>query len=52
MPDREYSFGQLERAQALGDLEALASRGRRALRVQLPAPDADSVRAWVARILA
>ncbi len=51
VPDRSYAFGQLERAQALGDLDALTSRGRRALRVHLPAADAESVRAWVARIL-
>lgn len=51
VPDRSYTFGQLERAQALGDLEALTARGRRALRVHLPGADAASVAAWVARIL-
>jgi hypothetical protein len=34
------SFGTLERAQALGDYEALAGRGRRILRLHLPRPAA------------
>ncbi len=35
IPTQEMSFGTLERAQALGDYEALAARGRRILRVHL-----------------
>jgi transaldolase/glucose-6-phosphate isomerase len=34
-PGRSYSFGVLVRAQALGDLQALQARGRRALRVHV-----------------
>jgi hypothetical protein len=35
IPSEGYSFGALIRAQALGDWQALASRGRRVLRVHL-----------------
>jgi len=34
IPDRPYSFGVLQQAQALGDYQALTSRGRRVLRVR------------------
>jgi transaldolase/glucose-6-phosphate isomerase len=37
---QNMSFGTLERAQALGDYEALAARGRRILRLNLPSPQA------------
>ena len=37
IPKEGITFGVLERAQALGDFEALAARGRRILRVHLPA---------------
>ena len=37
IPDREYSFGTLIDAQALGDLRSLRARGRRAGRVTLDA---------------
>jgi len=40
IPGQGMSFGTLERAQALGDYEALAARGRRILRLNLPAPEA------------
>jgi transaldolase/glucose-6-phosphate isomerase len=40
IPVQNMSFGTLERAQALGDYEALAARGRRILRLHLPAPEA------------
>jgi transaldolase/glucose-6-phosphate isomerase len=40
IPTQGMSFGTLERAQALGDYEALRARGRRALRVHLPNVDA------------
>jgi transaldolase / glucose-6-phosphate isomerase len=35
VPDRRYSFGVVKAAQALGDLQVLRERGRRALRVHL-----------------
>ena len=37
IPGRTYSFGVLKVAQAQGDFEALNARGRRALRLHLPA---------------
>lgn len=35
VPETDYTFGTLIRAQALGDFDALTQRGRRALRVSL-----------------
>ncbi len=35
IPGAEYTFGQLEMAQALGDMQSLARRGKPALRVHL-----------------
>jgi transaldolase / glucose-6-phosphate isomerase len=40
IPGQGMSFGTLERAQALGDYETLAARGRRILRLNLPSPKA------------
>jgi transaldolase/glucose-6-phosphate isomerase len=40
IPTQGMSFRTLERAQALGDYEALRARGRRALRIHLPDVDA------------
>jgi glucose-6-phosphate isomerase len=40
VPGRPYSFGRLQLAQALGDLGALAARGRPAVRLHLTARDA------------
>ena len=40
IPGQGLTFGTLERGQALGDYEALATRGRRILRIHLPRPDA------------
>lgn len=40
IPTEKMPFSALERAQALGDYEALAARERRILRVQLPEPQA------------
>lgn len=37
VPDQTYTFGIVKAAQARGDFEVLAERGRRALRVHLPA---------------
>ncbi|MBA4379820.1 MAG: transaldolase [Anaerolinea sp.] len=42
IPTQGMTFGVLERAQALGDYEALAARERRILRVHLPSPEAVS----------
>ncbi len=39
IPGKAYTFGALERAQAVGDLQALAEAGRRAYRVELDSPD-------------
>jgi transaldolase / glucose-6-phosphate isomerase len=46
IPERRYSFGIVEAAQARGDFDVLAARGRRALRVHL-GPD---VAAGLARL--
>jgi transaldolase/glucose-6-phosphate isomerase len=40
IPGQKLTFGVLERAQSLGDYEALAARNRRILRLHLPAPEA------------
>ena len=40
IPGQGLTFGLLERAQALGDYEALIGRGRRILRLHLPSPQA------------
>ena len=39
IPGQKYSFGVLARAQAQGDLDALLSKGRRAIRIHLSAGD-------------
>lgn len=44
VPETEYTFGELIRAQALGDFQALQQRGRRALRIQLGRDSAESLR--------
>ncbi len=43
VPGEPYSFGTLAEAQALGDLRALQSLGRRVARVRLPSIDESSV---------
>ena len=40
IPTQGMTFGTLERAQALGDFEALIAHGRRVLRIHLPEPSA------------
>jgi transaldolase/glucose-6-phosphate isomerase len=35
VPEKEYTFGKLIRAQAEGDYQALKNRGRRVLRINL-----------------
>ncbi|MDO9348968.1 MAG: hypothetical protein Q7T47_06755, partial [Anaerolineales bacterium] len=42
IPTQGMTFAVLERAEALGDYEALAGRSRRILRVHLPSPEAVS----------
>jgi hypothetical protein len=44
------SFEALFTAQAWGDLTALREKGRRAIRLRLPGPDAGSLRELAARI--
>jgi transaldolase/glucose-6-phosphate isomerase len=41
IPDRDYSFGTLKQAQALGDLQALREHDRRVIRIHL-GRDADA----------
>jgi hypothetical protein len=40
VPGQRYSFGTIKRLQARGDMEVLASRGRRVLRVHLKSVEA------------
>ena len=50
IPGRPYTFGQLARAQALGDLQALQSLGRPVAWVQLGSNMADDIRSLAASI--
>src|SRR5207245_8502257 len=43
VPDQKYTFGIVKAAQARGDFEVLAARGRRALRVHLSADLSDGL---------
>lgn len=43
IPGASYSFGQLELAQALGDMAALDAHGRRALRLHLSSADPTAI---------
>jgi hypothetical protein len=45
IPGEAFSFGVLERAQAIGDFQSLDAAGRRALHVHLPAPSATALKA-------
>jgi len=51
IPDEKFTFAQLQRAQALGDIAALEAGGRRVLRLHLPKPDAASVKAACALLV-
>ena len=54
IPDAPYTFGVLKRAQALGDLEALRSRDRRVLHVDLgkdPLPGLTALGGTMAQLL-
>ncbi len=46
IPGESYTFGILKRAQALGDLEALRSKGRRVVRLHL-GPDVEAGLKWL-----
>jgi transaldolase / glucose-6-phosphate isomerase len=48
VPEQKYTFGVVKAAQARGDFQVLAQRGRRALRVHLPS----DVRAGLAKLSA
>jgi glucose-6-phosphate isomerase/transaldolase/glucose-6-phosphate isomerase len=51
LPDAPYTFGQLERAQAVGDLATLRAHGRPAAKVTLRGPDpAAAVRELTGRL--
>ena len=50
MPGQAYSFGVVKAAQARGDFDVLAERGRRLLRVHLPR-DVDAGLKTLARAL-
>ena len=50
VPGQTYTFGTVKAAQARGDFDVLASRGRRALRVHLPA-DVNAALSTLASIL-
>ncbi|HOW88937.1 MAG TPA: bifunctional transaldolase/phosoglucose isomerase, partial [Elusimicrobiales bacterium] len=50
IPGEKYTFGQLEMAQAMGDFEALSSRGSRVLRFHLKRPSEKSLKNLNARI--
>jgi len=51
VPDQNYTFGIVKAAQARGDFEVLAERGRRALRVHL-GPDVSEGLAKLAAVVA
>ena len=50
VPETDYTFGQLIRAQAIGDYEALVQRDRRVLRVQLGSDTEQGLRAVLAAV--
>ena len=51
VPEHKYSFGMVEAAQAQGDFEVLAERGRRVLRVHL-GPDIEAGLEQLVKLLA
>jgi transaldolase/glucose-6-phosphate isomerase len=50
VPGQTYTSGVVKVAQARGDLEVLIERGRRALRVHLPADVSSGLRALTAAV--
>jgi transaldolase/glucose-6-phosphate isomerase len=50
VPEQKYTFGIVKAAQARGDFQVLAERGRRALRVHLPADLASGLKTLQAAI--
>jgi hypothetical protein len=52
VPGQPFSFGTLERAQALGDFNSLDATGRRAVHVHLVSPDPPRLRSTLDRLIA
>jgi glucose-6-phosphate isomerase len=52
IPGEPFSFGTLERAQALGDFASLDATGRRALQAHLPSPEPALLRTLASALLA
>jgi transaldolase/glucose-6-phosphate isomerase len=52
IPARKASFGTVELAQALGDMDVLVARGRRVLRIHLRQPGPQALADLVSRIVA
>jgi transaldolase/glucose-6-phosphate isomerase len=52
IPGRKAGFGTVELAQALGDMNVLAARGRQVLRIHLQGPGSDGLERLVSRIVA
>jgi hypothetical protein len=50
VPGQKYTFGIVKAAQARGDFQVLAERGRRALRVHLGADLASGLKALAAAV--
>jgi transaldolase/glucose-6-phosphate isomerase len=50
VPETDYSFGELIRAQALGDAQALVQRGRRVIRVNLGRTGVDGLDSLLAAV--
>ena len=50
VPGQRYSFGMVKAAQARGDFDVLAERGRRLLRVHLPADVEGGLRTFAAAL--
>jgi glucose-6-phosphate isomerase/transaldolase/glucose-6-phosphate isomerase len=51
IPGEPFSFGTLERAQAIGDFQSLDATGRRALHIHLPSPDHEALQAALNALL-
>jgi transaldolase/glucose-6-phosphate isomerase len=49
IPDQKYTFNTLERAQALGDYEALCARNRRIMRIHFSS--LDMLEKWITALI-
>ncbi len=49
IPGRDFTLGQFQAAQAIGDARVLSDRGRPVLRLHLPSPD--GVAGWISSLL-